>query len=97
MNHQTALIPWVQSIVFKHYILGKEVFLQRQDNYIGLYRFLNNFYALYLTCGLGHIIGNDISRHPQDGPYSESDCHNPNSSLILTTLIWTPKHKTIPL
>jgi hypothetical protein len=27
-DDQTALIPWVQSIVIKHYVLGKEVFFQ---------------------------------------------------------------------
>jgi hypothetical protein len=25
-DNQTALIPWVQSIVIKHYVLGKECF-----------------------------------------------------------------------
>jgi hypothetical protein len=24
MGHQTALIPWVQSVVIKHFVLGKE-------------------------------------------------------------------------
>jgi hypothetical protein len=48
---QTTLIPWVQSIVIKHYILGKEVFFWGQDNYIGLYRYLDDFVALYLTYG----------------------------------------------
>jgi hypothetical protein len=43
---QTTLIPWVQSIVIKHYVLGKEVFFQGQDNYIGLYRYLDDFVAL---------------------------------------------------
>jgi hypothetical protein len=45
---QTTLIPWVQSIVIKHYVLGKEVFFQGQDNYIGLYRYLDDFVALWL-------------------------------------------------
>jgi hypothetical protein len=46
MDHQTALIPWVQSTVIKHYVLGKQVLFCRQDNYIGLYRYLNDFLAL---------------------------------------------------
>jgi hypothetical protein len=25
MGHQTALIPWVQSVVIKHFVLGKEM------------------------------------------------------------------------
>jgi hypothetical protein len=37
-NHQTAFIPWVKSVVIKHYVLGKEVLLCRQDKYIDLYR-----------------------------------------------------------
>ena len=51
-DDQTALIPWVQSIVIKHYVLGKEVFFQGQDNYVDLYRYLNDFLALYLTLRL---------------------------------------------
>jgi hypothetical protein len=61
---ETTLIPWAQSIVIaviKHYILGKEVFFQGQDNCIGLYRYLDDFVALYLTYGLKHIIGDGIS------------------------------------
>jgi hypothetical protein len=37
-NHQTAFIPWVKSVVIKHYVLGKEVLFCRQDKYIDLYR-----------------------------------------------------------
>jgi hypothetical protein len=29
--------------------LGKEVLFQGQDNYVGLYRYLDDFVALYLT------------------------------------------------
>ena len=59
-DDQTALIPWVQSIVIKHYVLGKEVFFQGQDNYIDLYRYLNDFLALYLMLNLCRTIGNDL-------------------------------------
>jgi hypothetical protein len=59
-NKQTALIPWVQSIVIQHYVLGKMVFFQDQDNYLDLYRYLNDFIALCLTQGLNHTIGDDI-------------------------------------
>jgi hypothetical protein len=55
-DHQTTLIPWVQSNVIKHYVLGKEVLFCRQDNYIGLYRYLDDFLALYLT-----LEGNDLA------------------------------------
>jgi hypothetical protein len=41
--------------------LGKEVLFQGQDNYVGLYRYLDDFVALYLTYGLRHIVGNNIS------------------------------------
>ncbi len=34
------------------YILGKEVFFQGQDNYIDLYRYLDDFLALYLMLNL---------------------------------------------
>jgi hypothetical protein len=61
MEDQTTLIPWVQSIVIKHYVLGKEVFFQGQDNYVCLYRYLDDFVALYLTYGLRCIISNSIS------------------------------------
>jgi hypothetical protein len=57
---KTTLIPWVQSVVIKHYILGKEVFFQGQDNYIDLYRYLNDFLALYLMLNLCHTLGNDL-------------------------------------
>jgi hypothetical protein len=58
-NH-TALIPWVQSIVIKHYALGKEVFFQGQDNYVDLYRYLNDFLTLYLMLNLRCTVGNDL-------------------------------------
>jgi hypothetical protein len=45
MENQTALFPWVWSIVIKHYVLGKEVFFWGQYNYFGLYRYLDNFVA----------------------------------------------------
>jgi hypothetical protein len=61
MDNQTALIPWIQSIVIKHHVLGKKVLVRGQDNYVSLYRYLDDFIALYLTFGLCHTIGNDIS------------------------------------
>jgi hypothetical protein len=67
--NQTALIPWVQSIVIKHYILGKEVFFQGQDNYIDLYQYLNDFLALYLMLGLCCTISDMICN---DIPWSSS-------------------------
>jgi hypothetical protein len=62
MDHQTTLIPWVQSIVIKHNVIRKEVLFWRQDNYVDLYRYLNDFIALYLTFGLHSTIGDDISQ-----------------------------------
>jgi hypothetical protein len=59
-DHQTAFIPWVQSIVIKHYLLGKEVLFHGEDNYIGLYRYLDDFLALYLMLALCCTIGNDL-------------------------------------
>jgi hypothetical protein len=57
---QMALIPWVQSIVIRHYVLGRMVFFQNQNNYIDLYQYLDDFIVLYLTEGLNHTIGDDI-------------------------------------
>jgi hypothetical protein len=37
-DHQITLIPWVESIVIKHNVLGKKVLFQGQD----YYRLLNN-------------------------------------------------------
>jgi hypothetical protein len=59
---QTALIPWVQSIVIRHYILGRMVYLQNENNYVVLYQYLDDFIALYLTEGFNHTMGDDI-RH----------------------------------
>jgi hypothetical protein len=39
-SKQTALIPWVQSIVIQHYVLGKTVFFQGQNNYIEYHTYL---------------------------------------------------------
>jgi hypothetical protein len=41
----------------------KEVLFQGQDNYIGLYRFLDDFIVLYLTFGLGHTKGDDRGKN----------------------------------
>jgi hypothetical protein len=90
---QTALIPWVQSIVIKHYVLGKEVFFQGQDNYIGLYSYLNDFVALYLTYGLRCIIGNNISLQPNGLPYAESDCQNPTLFVNPEHVDWDPEEQ----
>jgi hypothetical protein len=57
MDHQTTVIPWVQSVVIKHYVLGTEVLFHGEGNYIGLYRYLDYFLALYLTLGLCCTIG----------------------------------------
>jgi hypothetical protein len=59
-SEQTALLPWVQSIVIQHYILGKMVFFQGQDIYVDLYWYLNDFIALYLTQGINCTVGNNI-------------------------------------
>ena len=59
-SDQTALIPWVQSIVIQHYVLGKMVFFQDKDNYIDLYWYLDDFIALYLSNGLNCTMGDDI-------------------------------------
>jgi hypothetical protein len=59
-SDQMALIPWVQSIVIQHYVLGKKVFFRDKDNYIGLYQYLDDFIALYLPEGLNHTVGDDI-------------------------------------
>jgi hypothetical protein len=61
-NDQTALIPWVQSVIIKHYVLRKEVIFQGQDNYIDLYQYFNDFLALYLTLGLCLTIGDNIQQ-----------------------------------
>jgi hypothetical protein len=74
-DHQTASIPWVQSIVIKHYILGKEVFFHGQDNYVDLYRYLEDFLAQYLMLGLCRTIGDDLPCHPEHYTYSASDHH----------------------
>ena len=90
-NEQTALIPWVQSIVIQHYVLGKEVFFQGQDNYIDLYQYLDDFIALYLTLGLNRTIGDDIQQCPEYHTYSESD-HHPNTIFIHREYInWGPE------
>jgi hypothetical protein len=60
--HQTTLIPWVQSVVIKHYILGREELFHGQGNYIALYRYLDNFLALYLMLSLCHTIGDDLDQ-----------------------------------
>jgi hypothetical protein len=62
MDYQTALTPWVQSIVIKHYVLGKELHFHGQDNYVGLYRYLNDFLVLFLTLSLCHTISNDLAQ-----------------------------------
>jgi hypothetical protein len=59
-DNQTTLIPWVQSIVIKHCALGKEIFFQGQDNYVVLYRYLNDFLALYLMLSLCRTIGDNL-------------------------------------
>jgi hypothetical protein len=93
---QTALIPWVQSIVIKHYVLGKEVFFQGQDNYIGLYSYLNDFVALYLIYGLRCIIGNNISLQPNGLPYAENDCQNPTLFVSPEHVDWDPEEQHTP-
>jgi hypothetical protein len=92
-DYQTTFIPWVQSIVIKHYVLGKEVLFWGQDDYVGHYRFLNDFIALYLTFSLGHTIGNKISQWPPNAPYSESNCHNPIVFIHSEHADWDPTDK----
>ncbi len=96
-DNQTALIPWIQTIVIKHYILGKEVFFQGQDNYVGLYRYLDNFVALYLIYSLGCIIGDDISLQLKGFPYAETDCQNTTLFVDPKNVDWDPEEQHTPL
>jgi hypothetical protein len=59
-DHTTLVPAWVQSIVIKHYVLGKEVFFQGQNNYVDFYRYLNDFLALYLMLNLCYTISDDL-------------------------------------
>jgi hypothetical protein len=93
---QTILIPWVQSIVIKHYILGKEVFFWGHNNYVGLYRYLNDFVALYLTYGLRCIIGDDISLWPEGLPCAERDPQNPTLFVNPEHVDWDPEEQHTP-
>jgi hypothetical protein len=80
-DNQTTLIPWVQRIVIKHYNLGKEVFFWGQNNYVDLYRYLNDFLALYVMLSLGRTMGNDLKWYPVYHTYVASDRH-PNTVFI---------------
>jgi hypothetical protein len=90
-DDQTILIPWVQSILIKHYILRKEVGFQGQDNYVDLYQYLNHFLALYLMLGLSHTICNNLQWCPTCYTYLESD-HHPDTVFIQRehTINWHP-------
>ncbi len=90
-DHQTALIPWVPSVVIKHYVLGKEVLFCRQDNYIDLYRYLDDSLALYLTLSLCCTISDDFEDQcPEHYTYLESDCQPHTVFIHREHMDWGP-------
>jgi hypothetical protein len=52
--------------------------------------FLDDFIALYLTFGLGHTKGDDISRWPPNAPYLVSDHQNFIVFIHLEHADWDP-------
>jgi hypothetical protein len=52
------------------------VYFRNENNYVDLYRYLDNFIALYLTEGFNCTMGNDIRHRPESHTYSECDRGN---------------------
>jgi hypothetical protein len=58
-----------------------------------LYRFLDDFIALYLTFGLCCTVSNDIFQWPPNTPYSKSNCHHPIIFIHLEHADWDPTER----
>jgi hypothetical protein len=93
---QMALIPWVQSVVIRHYILGRMVYFQNENNYLDLYWYLDDLIALYLTEGfnLRWVMTYDIN---QNLKHTQKAIAAIWSSFIRTLLIGVPSIKRKPV
>jgi hypothetical protein len=58
------------------------VFFQGQDNYVDLYRYLNDFLTLYLMLNLRCTVGNDLQWCPEYHTYLASE-HFPDTTIFI--------------
>jgi hypothetical protein len=69
-------IPWVQSVVIIQYVLGKLVYFRGQNNFPGIYRFIDDFLSAYFTKFLNYTIGDQLQQRPEDDKYDDGKRHN---------------------
>ncbi len=69
-------IPWVQSVVVIQYALGKLVYFRGQDNFPGLYRFIDDFLSAYFTKFFNYTIRDQLRQRCKDDIYDEGERHN---------------------
>jgi hypothetical protein len=74
-NDQTP-IPWVQSVVVIQYGLGKLVYFRGQNNFPGIYRFIDDFLSAYFTKFLNYTIEDQLQQRPEDDKYDDGERHN---------------------
>jgi hypothetical protein len=55
-------ISWVLSVVVIQYALGKLVYFRGQNNFPGIYRFIDDFLSAYLTKFLNYTIRDSCDR-----------------------------------